>query len=97
MECHQRTETMRVELNQQTRKALGQSLWVLLLLRRWVGPSDLYVRSGDSIRARELGEQLGIGERQARRDLQRLREAGFVELENTGRGYRIRVRDEGAA
>ena len=70
------------------RRRLGGSIWLLLLLLRWKRPRDIYIRSGDSIRGKELAAALGIGERQARRELQRLREAGYVELENTGRGYK---------
>ena len=73
------------------RKQLGRSVWLLLLLQSWRSPSDIFVRSGSSIRAQELAEALGIGERQARRDLQRLRKAGCVELQNTGRGFKIRI------
>lgn len=73
------------------RKQLGGSIWLLLLLLRWKDPSDIYVRSGNSIRAQEIASALGMGERQARRDLQRLRRAGYVELQNTGRGFRIRL------
>lgn len=73
------------------RQRLGRSVWLLLLLCQWQGPSDGYVRSGNSIRAQELAEGLGIGERQARRELQRLRRAGYVELQNTGRGFKIRL------
>ena len=73
------------------RRKLGRSVWLLLLLQSWKSPSDIFVRSGTSIRAQELAEALGIGERQARRDLQRLRQAGCVELQNTGRGFRIRI------
>lgn len=72
---------------------LGQGIWMLLLLREWRQSSDIYVRSGESIRATELGRALGIGERQARRELQRLSRAGYLELQNTGRGFRIRVLD----
>ena len=60
----------------------------------WTSPADRFVRSGTSLRARELGAALGIGERQARRHLQRLRRAGLVELQNTGRGYRIRLTED---
>lgn len=73
------------------RKQLGRSVWLLLLLQSWRNPSDTFVRSGTSIRAQELAEALGIGERQARRDLQRLRKAGCVEMQNTGRGFKIRI------
>jgi len=73
------------------RRRLGSSVWLLILLGAWKGPSDIYVRAGASIRAAELAEALGIGERQARRDLQRLRRAGYVELQNTGRGFRIHL------
>ena len=92
----QAAKTMALTANSQMRKALGQSVWLLLLLRDWSGPSDLFVRSGVSIRATEVGQALGVGERQARRDLQRLRAAGFVELENTGRGFRIRLLEGGS-
>jgi len=73
------------------RRKLGRSIWMWLLLERWSGPPDMRVRSGESIRAGELAQALGVGDRQARRDLQRLRRAGYVELQNTGRGFRIRL------
>ena len=73
------------------RRRLGHSIWLLLLLREWSHPSDRYVRSGDSIRATEMARALGVGDRQARRELQRLRDAGYVQLENTGRGFRIQL------
>ncbi len=94
MKLAETNELQSVTRIDQVRKALGQSIWMLLLLRGWRGPSDSFVRSGGSILARELGKHLGIGERQARRDLQRLRTAGFVEVQNTGRGHRIRLRAE---
>jgi DNA-binding transcriptional ArsR family regulator len=75
------------------RSRLGLSVWLLILLRTWNQPPDIYVRSGQSISACELAAAMDIGERQARRELQRLRRAGYVELQNTGRGYRIRVLD----
>lgn len=73
------------------RVQLGRSIWLLLLFRQWNSPSELYVRAGDPIRATEIALALGVGERQARRDLQRLRRAGYVELQNTGRGYKVRL------
>ena len=66
-------------------------LWLLLLLRDWTPHLTSDVRSGDSIRAIELATALGVGERQVRRDLRRLRHAGLIETENTGRGFKIRV------
>lgn len=73
------------------RRRLGQSIWMLLLLREWRRSPDMYVLSGDSIRAEQLAHALGVGERQARRELQRLRRTGYIELQNTGRGFRIRL------
>ena len=73
------------------RRNLGQSIWLFLLLTQWKSETDPYVRSGASIRAEELAAATGVGERQARRDLQRLRKAGHVELQNTGRGFKIRI------
>jgi len=73
------------------RKSLGRSIWLLLLLLRWTTAPHRDVRSGESIRAQEIAAALGVGERQARRELQRLRRAGYVELQNTGRGFRIRL------
>lgn len=75
----------------QERRRLGCSIWLLMLLKEWRDPSDVYVSAGASITAAALGRALGVGERQARRDLQRLRGAGLVELQNTGRGFRIRL------
>jgi len=75
------------------RRLLGSAVWVLLLLRRWADSPDSLVRSGASIRAQELAAGLGVGERQVRRDLQRVRRAGYVELQNTGRGFKIRLLD----
>lgn len=74
------------------RRTLGLSVWLLLLLQQWRDSSELFVRSGKSVRASELAEAMGVGERQARRELQRLRRAGYVDLQNTGRGYVIRLR-----
>ena len=79
----------------QDRRRLGLSIWVWLLLHCWKPSSGVFVRSGSSIRAGELAAALGIGERQARRDLQRLRRAGYVELQNTGRGFRVRLLSRG--
>lgn len=73
------------------RRRLGHSIWLLLLLREWARTPDNFVRSGESVRAAELAEALGVGDRQARRDLKRLRRAGYIELQNTGRGFRIRL------
>ena len=75
------------------KKNLGCAIWLLILLHHWKEPTDLFVRSGDSVRAKELSEALAVGERQALRDLGRLRKAGYVELQNTGRGFRIRLVD----
>jgi len=75
-----------------TRKNLGRSVWLFLLLSEWTTPGERLVRGGASIRSSELGEALGIGERQARRELQRLQKAGYVGLESTGRGFRVRLR-----
>ena len=77
------------------RQELGRSIWLLVLLCRWQDPSDHYVRAGSVIRAQELADELGVGERQARRDLQRLRRAGYVELQNTGRGFKIQLLNRG--
>ena len=79
------------------RRRLGQAIWVLLLLLDWTDPADIVVRSGASIRAEEIAQALGLGERQARRELQRLRRAGWIELQNTGRGFKVRVVERGAA
>lgn len=73
------------------RRQIGRSVWLLLLLGTWVTGGDTFVRSGESIQASTIASALGIGERQARRDLQRLRRAGYVDLQNTGRGFRIRL------
>jgi hypothetical protein len=73
------------------RRRLGLSIWLLLQLEIWTPSSDSLVRSGASIRAQELASAMGVGERQARRELQRLRGAGYVELQNTGRGFKIRL------
>ncbi len=73
------------------RRALGRSIWLLLLLSEWTPVGDADVRGGTSIRAGELAEALGIGERQVRRELQKLRKARYVRLRNTGRGFRIRL------
>ena len=75
----------------QDRRRLGRSVWLYLILTARHNPTDRYVRSGDSIRAQELANALDVSERQARRDLQRLRKAGYLELQNTGRGFRIRI------
>jgi len=75
----------------EVRRQLGSGIWLLLLLNQWQTPPDLYVRSGTAVRAEELAAALGVGERQVRRDLQRLRKAGYLELQNTGRGFRIRL------
>lgn len=79
----------------QTRRALGAGIWLLLLLRSWQAGPDPFVRGGASISAREIGTALGLSPRQARRDLNRLRRAGYLELQNTGRGFRIRLMDSG--
>lgn len=73
------------------RRQLGRAIWLLIILREWLGPGESLIRGGSSVRSGELAEALGIGERQARRDLQRLRESGYVELQNTGRGFKIRL------
>ena len=75
------------------RRRIGSAIWMLKLLGQWKARADIFVRAGVSVRAHELAEALGVGERQARRDLQRLRRAGYVELQNTGRGFRIRLID----
>ncbi len=72
------------------RLQVGQGIWLYLLLMEWTTPDGL-VRSGASVRAEEFAEVLGVGERQARRQLQQLRRAGYVELQNTGRGFQIRL------
>ena len=73
------------------RRRLGQSIWLLLLLETWTRPGEAYACSGEPLQASRMAAALGIGERQARRDLQRLRKAGHVELQNTGRGFKIRI------
>jgi DNA-binding transcriptional regulator PaaX len=75
------------------RRRVGSAIWLLLLLMEWTPTSDNSVRSGASIRADEIASALGIRERQARRQLQMLRRAGWVELRNTGRGFNIRLTD----
>ncbi len=97
MQAHVRSEPGDVALEscKMGRRDLGLAIWLLLLLREWKGPADIYVRSGNSVQARELGDALGISERQGRRELQRLRLAGYVELQNTGRGFKIRLLDGG--
>ncbi len=77
--------------NARERQRLGRAVWVLLLLARWQDTGDTYVRGGASIRCGELAAELGVGERQVRRDLRRLRLAGYVELQRTGRGFKIRL------
>ena len=49
------------------------------------------ITSPEPIRACDLADTLGVGERQARRELQRLSRAGFLKLENTGRGFRVQL------
>ena len=74
------------------RRRLGGSIWLLLLLKSWNRPQENRPCCGDSIRTKELAKALGIGERQARRQLQRLRRAGYLDLRNTGRGFSIRLK-----
>ena len=73
------------------REKLGLSIWLLILLHSWTSPPDTMVKSGHTVSAHDIGEALGIGERQARRELQCLRRAGWVELRNNGRGFQIRL------
>ena len=85
-----RTRRNLLPIDRPTRRGLGRAVYLLLLLLS-LSDSQGQVRSGESINAEELAGNLGIGIRQARRDLQRLRHLGFVELENTGRGFKIRL------
>ena len=71
------------------RRRLGRSIWLFLLLTEWA--ENGVVRSGDSVRVSELAQALEIGPRQARRELHRLRQAGYLSLQNTGRGFRIQL------
>ena len=71
------------------RRRLGRSVWLFLLLQQWTQGGQ--VRSGESIRVSEIAAVLGVGPRQTRRELHRLRKAGYVTLQNTGRGFKIRV------
>ncbi len=81
-------------LDHRLRRRLGRAVYLLVLLCDW-SDTEGSVRAGDSISAVELAGRLGIGVRQARRDLQRLRHLGLVELGNTGRGFTIRLTDRG--
>ena len=71
------------------RRRLGRSVWLFLLLQQWT--QDGQVRSGESVRVSEIASSLGVGPRQTRRELHRLRKAGYVTLQNTGRGFKIRI------
>jgi len=77
-------------IDRRLRRRLGRAVYLLMLL---TGSSDAdgVVQSGRSVNAEELAADLGVGIRQARRDLQRLRHLGFLQIENTGRGFKIRV------
>lgn len=79
------------------RAKLGLSIWLLILLYGWTSPPDTMVKSGHTVSARDVGDALGMGERQARRELQCLRRAGWVELRNNGRGFQIRLLVRGAS
>ena len=72
-----------------SRQRIGGAIWLLIVLRRNVSQDGVTVMGGAPLRACDLGRLLGVSPRQARRDLARLRSAGAVKLQNTGRGYRI--------
>ena len=76
-------------IDRRLRGRLGRAVYLLLLLAEGAGADGL-VQGGASVRAEELAKALGVGTRQARRDLQRLRHLGLVDLVNTGRGFTIR-------
>ena len=76
---------------EQHRRQLGRSVWLYLWLQRY-SRGDGLVAAGRSLTASGLGEALGIGPRQARRDLTRLKEASLINLRNTGRGYQVWLR-----
>ncbi len=73
------------------RRRLGRSIWLYLLLDG-LKREDGLVDGGRSITAGELGCAQGVGPRQARRDIERLKNAELVALRNTGRGYQVWLR-----
>ncbi len=73
------------------RRRLGRSIWLYLLLDG-LKREDGLVDGGRSITAGELGCALGVGPRQVRRDLERLKEVDLVALRNTGRGFQVWLR-----
>jgi len=77
------------------RRRLGRSIWLYLVLEG-LRHKDGLVAGGRSITAGELGTVLGVGPRQVRRDLERLREADLVSLRNTGRGFQVSLHPLGA-